>query len=279
MAEVNYKQYREYQRQRIETNDTVMGMLVGSKLASQTLTLTAGSTMRLQDIFPKVPHVRRFNLTTEKARDVLSNAEHLLGILAVPQVLALHEDLIASMLKLIEQNDSTLSGLTQGLNMSNCHTKLENATNISFTVELVELFDLLRLARNEHIHNGGLARQHFVNEIVQCSALSKAEWKSITGTDFQSYHVGDSVLLGLSELIGALALTKRLAVEANNALQQVISKSLWSDLVVQEWQEHWVAGNSDQQAKRLRGIARTYYGAVNLSEADLADAQQRIVTS
>lgn len=278
MAEVNYKQYRDYQRQRIETNDTVMGLLVGSKLASQTLTLTSGSTMRLQDIFPKVPHVQRFNLTTEKARAVLSDAEHLLGVLAVPQVLALHEDLIASMLILIEQSDSSLSRLTHGLNMSNCHTKFENATNRTFTTEVVELFNLVRLARNEHIHNSGVVRQTFADAIAQCSASGVAEWRNITGSDFFVYNVGDSVRLGLAELIGALAITKRLAVEANKALQQVIPKWLWSDLVVQDWQDPWVAGNSEQQVKRLRGIARTYYSAVSLSAADLSAAQQRAVT-
>lgn len=104
MKEVKYRQYRDYLQQRISTNDTMMGLLVGSKLASQTLTLTTGSRLRLKDIFPKVPHIERLNLTTEKAQDVLDNAEHLLGVLAVPQIMALHEDLMVGMLGLLEQN-------------------------------------------------------------------------------------------------------------------------------------------------------------------------------
>lgn len=103
MRIVHYLEYREWQRQRVQTNDTMIGLLAGSKLASQTLMLTAGSKLLMSDIFPDIEHVRRIILTTGKAREVLEDAEQLLGILAVRRVMALQEDLMVGRLELLEK--------------------------------------------------------------------------------------------------------------------------------------------------------------------------------
>ncbi|MFB0836056.1 hypothetical protein ACX8Z9_13380 [Arthrobacter halodurans] len=276
MAEVKYKRYRDYLRQRVATNDTMMGLLAGSKLASQTLTLTAGSRLRLKDIFPEVPHIERFNLTTEKARVVLNDAENLLGVLAVPQIMALHEDLMTGMLGLLELNSPGSTKSKDNVTASNLHEKFEAAANMTFTAASLQLFHLIRLARNEHIHNGGVVRQRFATAIAACSATSLRVWEDVTGEPFPAYRTGDRVKLGLPELIGTLALTKRLATEANEGLQPVLSASIWADLVAEEWKDPWVPGNPGQQDKRIQGIARKYYGAVNIKAAELADARKRI---
>lgn len=276
MPEIKYKQYRDYLQQRISTNDTMMGLLAGSKLASQTLTLTAGSSLRLKDIFPKVPHIARFNLTTEKAQSVLSNAEHLLGVLAVPQIMALHEDLMTGMLGLLEQNVPGSTRPNERITAANLHNKFEVATGTTFTPESFELFDLIRMARNEHIHNGGVVRQAFASAIAACAPTTLQIWEGITGEHFPSYKAADRVELGLPELIGTLALTKRLASEANEGLQRILAPSIWADLAAVDWKSSWVPGNDRQQARRIQGLARKYYSAVNISTSELTAAMQRI---
>ncbi|MGP5220422.1 hypothetical protein [Arthrobacter rhombi] len=278
MSEVKYKRYRDYLSQRIAANDTVMGLLAGSKLASQSLAITAGSQMLLKDIFPQVPHIDRFNLKAGKARGVLEDAENLLGVLAVPQIMALHEDLITGMLELLERSMAGSTNPNQRLNAKNMHARFEGAASISFTSSTLDLFQLLRMSRNAHIHNGGVVSKHFADELATCAPASLQLWRGITGESFPAYKEGDKVELRLPALIGTLAITKRLANEANEGLQQSLSPSVWADLVAEDCKSPWVPGNDGQQKKRILGIARKYYAAVNITEADLMAAQQRLAT-
>ncbi len=278
MAEVKYRQYRDYLGQRIATNDTVMGLLAGSKLASQTLAITAGSQLLLKDIFPQVPHIGRFNLRTGAAREVLEDAENLLGVLAVPQIMALHEDLISGMLVLLERSAPGSTKSNQRLNAENMHAKFEGAASMSFTPSTLALFQLVRMARNEYIHNGGKVGKYFAAELAAYDPASLQVWRDITGEAFPAYKVEDKVELRLPALIGTLAVTKRLAAEANEGLQQSLSPAVWADLVAEDWLSPWIPGNDGQQKKRILGIARTYYDVVNIPEAELTAARQRLVT-
>lgn len=275
MGIVHYLAYREHQRQRVQTNDTMMGLLAGSKLASQTLMLTAGSKLLMSDIFPGVDHVRRFNLTTDKAREVLEDAEELLGILAVPQVMALQEDLMVGTLKLLEKNVAGVGKIAEGAKTANVHERFESATGKQFTPESLNLFHLIRKARNTHIHSGGKADPPLVNAIKAMDVQTAHLWKTITKTTFRTYSLGDKVDLGLSELIGILAITKRLAEEANSILQQALQKNAWADIAIADWVETRRPGDKNQQNKQLRGLVKFQYGPVNLADQDLEAAKAR----
>lgn len=272
---VKYPHYRDHEQQRIQTNDTMMGLLAGSRLASQTLSLTEGSQLVLSQIFPAVPHIERFNLRTDRAREILDNAESLLGILAVPQVLALQEDLLRDMLTLLAADGPQWSNIDDNAKTANIHEKLSSATGVAFTPESVEIFHLVRVARNTHIHSGGRANQTLLNRISSASPAALGAWQEITGTIFPSYTLGQPVALGLSELIGILAVTKRLAEEANVALQDTLSRVGWADMVVTDWSRFAKAGNPGQKLRQVVGAARRYYAPLCLTEDELAAAMAR----
>ena len=61
-----------------------MALLAGSHLANHTLNLTQGSDRPLSEIFPRVPHIERFNLKTETASALLADAEAHLSAMAIP---------------------------------------------------------------------------------------------------------------------------------------------------------------------------------------------------
>lgn len=275
MGIVHYPEYREHQRQRVQTNDTMMGLLAGSKLASQTLTLTSGSKLLMSEIFPGVEHVRRFNLRTDRAREVLNEAETLLGVLAVPQVIALQEHLLVGMLKLLEQNVEVLSNISKDVRAVNAHESLESATGRNFSADSLDLFHLVRLARNTHIHNGAKASPALVKAVASTDARVLGVWESITKTSFPVYQVGDEVKLGLSELIGILAVTKRLAEEANSLLQRALPKSAWADIVILDWLDNRKPGNAQQQDRQLIALSNRHYGPISLTEAELEAAKVR----
>jgi hypothetical protein len=86
-AEVKFPQYRQYLRQRQLVNSAVMALLAGSQLANHTLQLTRGSDRPLKEIFPSVPHIDRFNLKTDAASDLRSDAEAHLSAMAILYIL------------------------------------------------------------------------------------------------------------------------------------------------------------------------------------------------
>jgi hypothetical protein len=273
---VHYKQWRDHEWHRIQTNDTVMGLLAGSKLAAQTLSLTAGSKLVLSQIFPQVEHIRRFNLPVDRARAVLEDAEQSLGILAVPQIFALHEDLLKGMGRLLEGEGLLTADRVQGMKTVNIHERLASAVPPhQFTQEVLELFHLVRETRNTHIHNGGRADNRLIASLGGVSARAFMLWEETTGEAFPRYSVGDSVGMGLSELIGILAITQRLAEEANVMLQAALPRSRWADMLVKDWAPTKKPGNPKQWIRALLGLARTNYGPVQLTDVDIKAALAR----
>ncbi|MDR6507726.1 hypothetical protein [Arthrobacter oryzae] len=270
MRTINYPSYRSHEKQRIQTNDTMMGLLVGSKLAAATLELTAGSTVTLSKMFPTVEHIRRFDHVADTARDVLSDAEPLLGIMAVPFVLGLHEDLIVGMLKMVNAEANMRVPGLDGAKASNMHSKFESSTGAKFPPELTELFHLVRVMRNTHIHNGGRADNVLRNRASTISAQAKTTWTQITGHAAPIFSSGDDVRLGLPELIGSLAVTKRLADEANIVLQTALARQTWLKILKEDWLTSVAfKGNPQQRLKSLGGFARMYYAPLNFTKTEI----------
>jgi hypothetical protein len=86
-----------------------MGLLAGALMAAHMLQLTRGSDRLLPEIFPDIPHIRRFNLTTTAARDILSAGDVHLGAMAVPYALAIHEDYLKTCLLLLQRGGVRLT--------------------------------------------------------------------------------------------------------------------------------------------------------------------------
>ncbi|WP_426118656.1 hypothetical protein [Kocuria sp. LHG3120] len=259
----------------METNDTVMGLLAGSKLAAQTLKITEGSQLQLSKIFPRVEHIERFNLTTDHARIILENAETLLGTMAIPQILALHEDMMIDMLRMLELDNPSRGDLSKDAKSANVHERFMAATGIEFQEDVLKLFHLVRQARNTHIHEGRRADRRLVNGLNSTKRSALELWAMITKEEFPRYKVNDLVRLGLPELIGILALTKVLAEEANEALQSSISHQTWADTIVADWKVDKRPGNPDQQFRQITGLTRREYSVLEIPEEELRDAMVR----
>jgi hypothetical protein len=277
VAVVKYAHWREHEIQRVQTNDTVMGLLAGSKLAAQVLNLTAGSTLALSQIFPSVEHIERFNLRAERARQVLEEAENLLGILAVPQIIALHEDLFQGMSQLLVAEGLMTTEQAESIKAANMHSVFESAAAPPrrFTPVSVELFHLIRVARNAHVHSGGRANSALLNRVQNVSTNALSAWRRITGESFSQYSPGAYVRLGLVELIGTLAVTQRLAEEANVMLQSAIPTSRWADMLIEDWAPNRKPGNRKQWLRKILGLARMNYGPVGFVAQDIEEALDR----
>lgn len=67
MTVVRFAAYRSYEAARVEASNAMMALLAGAQLASHLLLLSDGSSQLLPAMYPRVPHIGRFNLTSDAA--------------------------------------------------------------------------------------------------------------------------------------------------------------------------------------------------------------------
>ncbi len=106
----------------------MMALLAGAQLASHLLQLTEGSDRLLPEVYPREPHVGRFNLTSEAARVMLQAADTHLGAMSVPYALSIHEDYLKTCLAMLERAGRCSMGTADRLKLHAQHAEVERAT-------------------------------------------------------------------------------------------------------------------------------------------------------
>lgn len=271
---VRYREYRDYDKRRIDINDSMMALLAGSQLASHMLQLTDGSQYLLGEIFPNVTHIARFNRTSDVARKILLDAESHLGAMAVPYALALHEDYIIGATEFLVEVGIMTANEVQNLNASKMHSAFADACGASFSEPLLQVFHLIRRMRNCQIHAGGRANQSVVNYLDDMNLMAKQLWQSLTHAPLPVLEVGTPIIFEQKELGATLAATKRLAEEANGFLATVYPRSKWAHRLVADWRTEFGSRqlNPVQTLRKVRGFSRMYYGELALTDAEIEQA-------
>ncbi|MBM7491932.1 hypothetical protein JOD64_003154 [Micromonospora luteifusca] len=276
MTLVQFREYRDYAQNRQEANNAIMALLAGSQLANHVLHLTHGSEMQLSQIFPAVPHIKRFNLRTDRAQQFLGEAEEHLCAMAVPYILAIHEDLLMTTLKMLARDGHMTMRRADDAKSHNMHSTFESVTGHTLPAASVKQFHLLRFMRNCLIHAAGTANQALVGHIASLDAPTIQGWETLTGHPLMgSVTVGRKVSFKQGDLIASLAVTKRIAEECNSALVGKISRQTWADYVLREFQADGGNSQANDRLRKVKGIARFYYRALQLTEQELQDAIAR----
>lgn len=249
MEVIKFAEYVDYDCRRQEANTAINAMLAGCRLASHFLALTHGATRPLGEIFPNIPRIRLFNLRTDVASRVLDDAEHHLGLMAVPFVQAIHEDFGVGCLKILRSAGLISRDDVQRANAANLHDQFESATGTYLEAEAKEIYQLLRLLRNSVVHRGGAASQGAAEACQDLTPAARALWKKITTQSAPTYRKGEVVRLGFSETIAALAVTKRLAREMNLSLGTALPREFWISRLIADYLD--LRGVPPQPAKRI----------------------------
>lgn len=277
---VRYAQYRHFDAERIKINDAVMGLLAGSQLAAHMLQLTEGSRYYLGDIFPNVEHINRFNLRSDLARDVLGSAEEHLVNMAIPYILALHEDYMNHCMDLFVRAGMMSKSKASKVKPSTAHAEFEAKLGASFTPESLELFDILRLMRNCRIHAGGRVSSPLATSFANLSAGALSSWQKITKVQLVVPAIGEQIYVSQSDLVAGFAITKRLTDEANVKLRDTYPRSHWADLLVEDMIEYFgkvnKGVNSMQIERRIAGFSRMHYDALKLTDGELSAAFAKV---
>lgn len=271
---MKYAEFRKYLELRQGANNSIMALLAGSKLAAHTLQLTTGSERLLSEIFPQVEHIDRFDLRTDSAQRILSDAELHLSTMAIPYVLAIHEDYLMHCCGLAVEAGVLSRTKYRDVKARSMHETLAIAVGMSFSAESLELFHIVRSMRNSQIHEGGFANQELVDAVTAASATATSLWTKLARPNVFSISLGSRIVFGHQELVGSLAVTHRLAVEANEMLQVAYPTGKWAGRLVADAVEQLppLTGNPNQKIRKLKAFGRRFYDGANVSDPELENA-------
>lgn len=233
MKEVRFAEYRRYEARRVEASNAMMALLAGAGMASHLLQLTQGSRHLLPEVFPQVPHIGRFNLRTEVARQILNAADTHFGAMSIPYALALHDDFLRECIALLAAaGKCTAREVTAAGSLAAKHPLIERCTGGAFNADSLGQLTTIRLMRNCMIHTGGRADRTLLNDLVSWTPSIEAGWVKLTGDNPRELALGDELAFGHGEMILTLAVTKVLAREANQLLQPSLPRAQWADMLI-----------------------------------------------
>lgn len=271
MQVIRYAEYENYERRRQDANTAINALLAGCRLASHLLTLTHGATRPLAEIFPAIPRVTGFNLRTDVASEVLNDAEHHLGMMAVPFVQGIHEDYAMTCLRLLNEHKIISNTKLKSASPKTIH-KVFEASGQTLEQDSADIFQTLRMMRNAVIHNGGLATNELADATANLSQSASKLWTTVTTQAAPTYKPDDPVSLGFSETVAELAVTKRLARTMNLGLGKALPRSFW----LSHLRENVVAHRSlppvrqtDKRVKFAMSIARHNYAPLKFERAEV----------
>ncbi|MBL7492552.1 hypothetical protein I6A60_02250 [Frankia sp. AgB1.9] len=277
LREVRFPGYQVYVQARAAANNAIMALLAGSHLAAHTLLLTEGSTRPLDELFPAVPHIRRFNLITEEARKLLVDAEDHLGAVTVPYALSIHEAFVMNSIAMMKDADIALKTHKKKISPWNMHEIVFESLDLQPPALTLEIFHLLRCMRNCQIHGGGVASEDLETAISSLSTHAKERWEGLCWRSVDAIVRDGRVTFGTGEIFAAFSITQDLGREVNGALVSGLGTSYWAKIVV----EDYVSGtnrtrNSDMWMWGLRNFAPIKYSIFQLSNDELADAARAL---
>jgi hypothetical protein len=279
MVEVLFPAYRAYDASRVEVNDAMAALLVGSRLAAHTLSLTTGSMATLGELFPAVEHIERFNMRSDVARSLLNNADHHIASVAVPYALATHEDFVMEMLSFLKQEGRMLQSHGRPIRAWNMHGVLFETCGESEPAEWVQSFHVLREMRNSITHAGGLVSQKLRDAIAGMGTDARSGWARLNlGKNPEDMEDASGKLaLTAEHVFTAFAVTKRLGRETNALLAREFDGLTWARVAVEDYNSVTSKlKNSSSWRRSLIGYVRQYYSASAISGTDLEAAARQL---
>ena len=281
---IAFKEYRAYTQARIAANDAAMALLVGSRIAVDTLrAIAAPNNKRLPDLYPHLDEMRYVTLNVDQSITLLRESERYLAYMAIPFIVSVHETLLVAVIRMLSDAGvwSNPDGLApDNLDLSEKHAAIFDGCRDHLTEEAqvvldrnLELFDFIRLLRIRLVHYGGASGERLRERWKRLSGEAKKEWTELSKHSFEARD-HTQLLLGCNDLVAVLAITKHLAQTINHVLGHVLSRDQWARLVINDYRDtnphRWP--KNEQRLRRVSGHARFYYGSLELTRGELEGA-------
>lgn len=227
-------------------------------------------------MFPSIDHVARFDMRSDRASKLMEDAETEMSTMGMTYAIALHEDFVKSCLAMLIPTGKFSQSKLRNTTTVNAHENLAAASGHPFDVDALTLFHLTRLARNCHIHAGGLVDKRLVDQYESLTVEQRSLWESLTGEPFEIPPIDSRARVGVGGLVATLAIGKRLSYDVNLALQKSIPRTSWADMAANEYFELGAKKPNDPTALRaLKGYLRGGFSALALTDDELRAAIDR----
>jgi len=278
MSEVKFAKYRQYLEQRQLVNSSVMALLVGSQLASHTLQLTHGSDRPLREIFPSVPHIDRFNLKSEHARNLLVEAESHLSTMAIPYILTIHESLFETFEEMLTSSGITVPRTHRTTSPVWVMRKYWDQIGTPLDQPSWQLLGFLIEMRHDITHRAGIVGEKLVEKANALGVEAESIYARMTKKSLPSYSIGQKHSLNHADIVACLAVVKFLATEGNVHMQSCYPRNSWVRSMVDDMEAtQGLRGNPAQRLRKSSSFARRFYGPLDLTtqeiEAELKSRQ------
>lgn len=274
MSEINFRRYREYVSARVGANNAMIALLAGSRLAAHNLQLHSGSPYQLPGLFPAVADIDRFNLLPDQASALLLNADSHLSAVAIPYALAVYEAFVKDAAELLKRDGIAITIDRKTMAAGAMHNTFYKAAGVPQPLRIVNLFHVLRAARNAQIHNAGVLTSEVTQTIANLTADQQSRWEKLTMAPIGAMINGDHLEFTIGHLVAAFAVTKEAARHINATLGTVLSRKLWAELAIEDYLPTAThPRNSLNWRKSLVGYTRfNYLGGLNLLTQELEAA-------
>lgn len=271
---INFPAYRNFKKSRIESNDAMIALLIGSRLAGKYLQTKKGRNARLPEIYEDIAGIKKLDIRVSAALKVLKNAEKHHAHMALPYTLSIYADFLVFLAKMLNENGFKPKTIEIPFDLSKlsievAHEYISECCNQKFDPYYLETFHLTRRIRNRIIHYGGDAGSNLEYHIMSLKA--KELWERYSRRPLTEAVIENEIRLRDSEVIASLAICNHLSREAVSMVVGTIKdKQYWTKIVVEDFMTAYPESynQKDKLLGSLLGYTQKMYKPLELTEED-----------
>ncbi|MBW8027123.1 hypothetical protein [Clavibacter michiganensis] len=260
MHEVAFRRYREFVDARVAANNSMIALLAGSRLASHSMQLHAGSPHYLSGLFPRVRDIERFNLSPDMATQLLDDADEHLSAVAIPYALAVYEAFVIDAIAILTRDGHNIDESRGSRSAGRMHTTFYAGAGAMEPVEVTRLFHVLRCMRNAQIHRGGLVTDELRTALEALQEGERSRWEQLTMMPLADQFQGPQIQFHIGHLVASFAITKEAARRINEVLRTHVSRATWALMAAEDYDtESSYPQNSTNWRRAFVGFCRYNY--------------------
>lgn len=258
------RNFMEFWTKRTHVNQSIAALLFAQRMARHEIETMRPhlKTLLIREIYPEHVAGRNFNYTLSAASEQLAHADDFLFDVGLVSCQPLYETYLKSVCDLV----SVSAGVPCNAgDIPRRHRWLTNR-GLDLTGPQLELFDLLRMARNKHVHEGGASTTALENARGSLSDDALSTWKRAAKRGFPAMPAGETIPSGSFNPVATVYAIGNMGVKLNNALvaSEIVTRDVWADIAVADYRADAPGGwatNRDGRISKVRGYGDFYFGA------------------
>lgn len=151
---------------------------------------------------------------------------------------------------------------------------IEDCIGAELDADLLQQFYFVRRIRNRITHYGGDPGYKLRQEFKDMTRDNQEEWENRMGRSLKELLSHDRIELTSKELMGILALSRRVVINVHDLLITQVKRDIWARVAVQDYAERNPIRFKDvgRRLKHIQGYAKSFYSGLHLTKDELESA-------